>query len=264
MPLPRLTITGYARRFSTASRPFEGAAEDSSGREYHLCVKPLLRGVANCGVQLAAEVVGVILARRIGLSVPDGFLVEVGSDFIAATGGALSDVKPGIAFGSAWMEQSFPWSKRPAGSTDAVNNPETVAGVTVLDTLVQNDDRHHENVLLAPILTGANPQWRLGYIDNAYSWRVGAGVALQEPKDAALRELVTDQEQFGAYLFEAEAFDGAALESLVLKLQAIGWALDANHHSITADRVREAAKVVRALVFADVLKHFPNCDRRNS
>lgn len=91
-----------------------------------------------------------MIAARIAASIevpsPKPVLIQIDEDFIAAAGGELADINPGLAFGTVWEEDSFPVA-RAVGALAQVSNPESVAGVTVLDSLLRNTDRHAENAL---------------------------------------------------------------------------------------------------------------------
>src|SRR5205823_12964666 len=100
--LLRLVATGFDRRIPTASAPFEGTAADESGNLRKVCVKPLRQGVANCGLTLAAEVIGAGVARLLGVPVPSINLVRIDQSLIDSTGGQLADVIPGWAVASDW------------------------------------------------------------------------------------------------------------------------------------------------------------------
>jgi HipA-like protein len=260
MPLDRLVAVQYVRRFTTASRPFEGYAEDANGVRRHVCIKPLLRGSPHSGSTLAAEVLGAHIAAEIGVPVPVPVLVEVEQGFIVAAGGALSDVEPGLAFGSTWVEASFPAAQGATTLSQMVVNPESVSGVTVLDTLTRNTDRHLENALLVPA-SGRPPRFRLVFIDNAFghgfSGSSATPLALCVPQPP-LAALIIDQQTFNPFLLAVEGLSIDLLRARADEIGACGWGLPANFSDIVVQHVQWAAPQIRPLILSG-LPQFPNC-----
>ena len=168
MGIPRLIASGFERRIETASRPFTGLATGLDGNARRVCVKPMLTGRPNWGLTLAAEIVGAAVAGLLEVPVPKVALVSIDADFIQAAGGQLSDVESGWAVASEWVENAVPAAGIQHLAARIVNR-DSIAGVTVLDTLLQNTDRHPGNVLLAAVDVRPNADLRLSFIDNAYA-----------------------------------------------------------------------------------------------
>jgi hypothetical protein len=260
MPLDRLVAVQYVRRFTTASKPFEGYAEDAQGVRHHVCIKPLLLGSPHSGATLAAEVLGAHIAVEIGVPVPEPVLVEIEQGFIVAAGGALGDVEAGVAFGSTWVEASFPAAQGATALSQMVVNPEAVSGVTVLDTLSRNSDRHLENALLLPA-TNRPARFRLVFIDNAFghgfSGSSAAPLTLYVPH-GPLATLVTDQQSFNPYLLGAEGLNIGLLRARADEIGMCGWRLPANFPDTVIQYVQWAAPQIRPLILSG-LGQFPNC-----
>jgi hypothetical protein len=259
MPLDRLVAVEFVRRFTTASRPFEGYGEDAQGHRLHLCVKPLLVGRPETGRTLAAEVIGAHIASEIGVPVPETVLVEVDQSFIAATGGELNDVTPGLAFGSVWVDSSFP-AAQGASSLAQVVNPEAIAGVAVLDSLLGNTDRHADNVLMAPA-PGHRARFRLVFIDNAFSqgiMAVGAGAPALRVPHMPLAAIVTDQQWFNPYLLGVEGLSLSSLAALAAEVCRCGWGLDPDFPDLVVRHIQAGAAQIRPLILSG-LTQFPNC-----
>jgi hypothetical protein len=259
MPLKRLVAVEFVRRILTWSRPFEGYAEDGAGQKFHVCVKPVLHARPETGPTLGAEVLAAHIAASIDVPSPEAVLVEIEDGFVAATGGELADVTPGLAFGTIWEEGSFPVAKSPADLA-RVSNPESVAGVTVLDSLLRNTDRHAQNALLvAEGDTGSS--FRLVFIDNALSQGIGGavitGIVICVPRDG-LETVVLRQEEFNPYLLGAEGLDLSGVQAEARSVGAYGWGLDGAYADAVFNYLQAAIKEIRPAILSG-LSAFPNC-----
>ncbi len=251
MPLERLVAVQYVRRFQTSSHGFEAHAEDGKGVSHRVFIKPLLTGRPTTGCKLAAEVIGAHIASELEVPTPDLVIVDIEPGFLAAAGAGLDGVLPGIALGSRWVEACFP----PLGGPllNRVTNPESVAGVTVLDTLIRNTDRHSRNFLLAPAAEGVLA-FRLIYGDNQ-GFLVGetAPCIPQSP----LAELVVDRRWFTPYFERAERLNGRFLEQRLKEMSAYGWDLGEDFPNVVTNCVKAAASQIGPLVSSG-FHQFPN------
>lgn len=251
----------FERRFRTFARPFEGRAVDDTGREYHLCVKPQIRGAPDLNIALFAEWCGYALARHLAVPVPNRYLVRITPEFLASAPGELGDVLPGLAFGSEWQEKSTPatfFTPPPA----EVSNPESIAGVCVLDTLQQNGDRHCDNVLFVPVANGVRAQYRLCYIDNGWLPLIGdlfhdhRPFKARVPDDEALRTLVQAEKEFNPFFFSAEALNVRQLTAELLEAPLAEWKVSRVRLLRTAARARHRSVRLSSL-FAGAFTLFP-------
>lgn len=206
----------FVRILRRINSTFEAFARDASGAVVHVCVKPQLYSrPEETGERLIGEWLGYRIAEIIGLPVPRLLKINLTLDFISSAGPQLRDVIPGVALATEWQEHAFEYPFFPTRS--AVRNAETVAGVTVLDTIQHNGDRREDNVLALPDLTSSGAKFFLAYIDNG--WLVWARfkdklkvLPAKLPLTAALRSMVADEEEFGPYLLMAEGLDHRRLE----------------------------------------------------
>lgn len=158
-------IVEFHHRIRTASRPFKATARLPTGEEVVVCVKPHRHAWPDPREHIFLDWSGTALARLLRLPGPRMFVVELQEGFLRANSRELSDVIPGYAIATEWLSQAFhcgDMTPNPA----SVKNPATVAGVVVLDTLLQNRDRCND-VLVVPDGTAGGPRFRLEVIDNA-------------------------------------------------------------------------------------------------
>lgn len=87
---------------------------------------------------LAAEAVSWMLARAVGVPVPDA---------------AFCDDPSERSWLSAWVTDAKHWS---AGTAGMIRNPEAAASILALDAVVFNEARHGGNLLLVPDLEGGS------------------------------------------------------------------------------------------------------------
>ncbi len=259
--LREVTAFEYLRRFTTASRPFEGYARADDGEQIRLCIKPVLMDRPESSLHMLTEVVGSVVATLLNVPVPEEFLVRIPKSFLAAAGSALTDVQPGWGFGSKWVERAFPAAGN-LSEPGAIANPESVAGVTVLDTLLQNGDRHGTNVLLCPSVDDVDA-FELVYIDNAHGFNAAApnsdaALSLKVPTDPGLCELVTSQDMFMAYLVAAEGLPGSVAAAAVTRAKALGWAVPNGYASHVESHLAKASAQIRSLVMSG-LPAFSRC-----
>lgn len=221
-----LELVEFERRIRSSSRPFVGWAENESGQTYHLCIKPKIRGSRDLHTVLFAEWCGYTLAGELGLPVPNHYLIDVTPEFIESAAGELDDVVPGPAFGSEWQDQAFPaLALAPAD----VSNPQSMAGVCILDTLQFNWDRHSDNVLEVRPGPGSRAPSKLCYIDNGCPPQIGnpydpqLPIQAQIPREAGLTGMVRTELDFLPYLFSAEALDLRGLAEELLRSPYMEW-----------------------------------------
>lgn len=86
--------------------------------------------------EILAECLGGLLAREVGLFVPDFAWADWSG------GGQLER-----AFLSQYIGGALPWDPR---DIDVVCNPEALGGILVLDLVTKNRDRHDGNLLMGP------------------------------------------------------------------------------------------------------------------
>lgn len=260
--LREVTVTEFKRTLGTASHPFEALGRDPTGSDVHMCVKPILHSRPDSVLHVMSELVAAGAAAALGVPVPEPLLVRIPDAFLAAAGSALADVSKGWTFGNVWVEQALP----AAGGMIAppsIRNPESVAGVTVLDTLMENGDRHGGNILLQPEPNEPG-HFRLWYIDNAYAFNQGAAGAnrpltIRVPQADALRALVTSQDMFMPYLVQAEGLSVAPFETLARRaLTDLQWALPGDYAAMLTSHFRLAGEQIREVVM-NGLASFPNC-----
>lgn len=87
---------------------------------------------------LAAEAISWLLARAVGVPVPDA---------------AFCDDPGERAWLSAWVTNAKHWS---VGTAGIIRNPEAAAAILALDAVVFNEARHGGNLLLVPDLGGGS------------------------------------------------------------------------------------------------------------
>jgi hypothetical protein len=206
-------------------------------------------------------VIAAHVAASIDVPSPEPVLIQIEDDFITAAGGELADIAPGLAFGTVWEEDSFPVA-RAVGALAQVSNPESVAGVTVLDSLIRNTDRHAENALLVA-LGESGSQFRLVFIDNALSQGVGAGAASGAAlticvPTGELAAIVRRPEEFYPYLLQAEGLNLPGIEAQAISATTYGWGLDGAYPASVCSYLQAATKEIRPVVLSG-LSSFPNC-----
>lgn len=258
---PALEVVQFERRFRTFARPFEGRAVDPAGREYHVCIKPQIRGALGLNIALFAEWCGYVLAERLGVPVPRHHLIRITQEFVDSTGGELGDVRAGLAFGSEWQEDSSPATLFVPAPRET-SNPESVAGVSVLDTLQQNTDRHSDNVLVVPVSPGGVGKYRLCYIDNGWLPLIGdwyadhLGFRSCVPADEEVRRVVQTVEDFTVFVFAAETLDVRRLAADLLTAPYQEWDVSRGRVLRTAVRALRRGAVLRSLL-AGSMNSFP-------
>ncbi|GIW56652.1 MAG: hypothetical protein KatS3mg082_3056 [Nitrospiraceae bacterium] len=254
----RVTLGEYVRRLPTASAPFEAYARAGDGEAVHVCVKPILKGRPETVMHVVSEIVAAAIARRLGVPVPEPFFVDVPPELLAASGSELADVEPGCAYGSKWVEGALPLVNL---NPSVISNPDSVAGVTVLDTLIGNGDRHSENVLLHPDPQQAGRS-KLIYIDNAYAHvgvsEASSALTLRAPRDLRLRELVTSQEMFMPYLVAAEGLAVSELVDVLDHVIKLGLAPPDGYAERLVAHLENAIRCIRSVVM-DGIAQFPLC-----
>jgi hypothetical protein len=259
--------TEYVRRLQTTSRPFEAIGVDEAGGSMRMCVKPRLTSLTSSTAMNAADLLGGVVGARLGVPVAEMGLAFVSEPFIAAVKPALDDVIPGWAVASRWIGKSFGLAHLGSSSSLRVSNPDSVAGVTVLDTMLQNNDRDDFNVLLEPGAT-RGARFRLRYIDQG--WGMGAFQQLLSagspvsalncyaPESDGLRELIEDQSVFLPYLFAAEALLASEIGGIAAGMISLGWELDQTYPDRVAEHLTVAVRHLRTVVLTS-LSLFPRC-----
>ena len=267
--LPRWTVTEYVRRLETTSKPFVAVGVDKLGASLRMCVKPRLTSLTSSTDMNAADLLGGVIGVRLGVPVAEMGLAFVSEAFIAAVKPALDDVIPGWAVASRWINRSFGLAHLGSSSSLRVSNPDSVAGVTVLDTMLQNNDRHDGNVLLEPGAT-RGARFRLRYIDQG--WGMGAFGSHQllsagspvsalncyAPESDGLRELIEDQSVLLPYLFAAEGLLASEIGGIAAGMISLGWELDQTYPDRVAEHLTVAGRHARTVVL-NSLSLFPRC-----
>ncbi len=150
-PPLKLTCFEYRRRLEGGvTRPLLMAAADETGKEHQVVLKvrrPDVRDGHFEGTSLACELICSILARAIGLAVPDYAIVEVPAVLLQYPQ-AVPDEKVrqllkaniGPNFGSSYQEAAFSWSPSSAAqiTTELIG---FLADVLTFDAAVLNGDR---------------------------------------------------------------------------------------------------------------------------
>lgn len=208
-------------RFRTWSRPFKGVARTAAGELITVCVKPDRKFWPDPREHLFMDWAGTALAKLLSLPGPRMFIVRVDESFIRANYLELSDVKPGYAVATEWVPQAFQ-SGRLSPDPAAIKNPGVVAGMVVLDTLVQNRDRT-DDVLVVPDGTAGGARFRLALIDNAgpvwFPLLVPTKAAL--PDSSFLRAVLRRAPDVDGYIFAALTLRFDSLRSEVEQLPAV-------------------------------------------
>jgi hypothetical protein len=214
----------------------------------------------------AADLIGGVAGALLGIPVAEMGLALVSEPFIASVKPALDDVIPGWAVASRWIDRSFGLVGL-GSATLRVTNPESVAGVSVLDTVLQNDDRDDFNVLLEP-LANSRGTFSVRYIDHGRSLGVfhpllSAGSPVSAltrfaPENDDLRALVTDQSVFMPYLLAAEGLRSPVLGGIAAGMISLGWDLDPKYPERVVEHVVVAGRHIREAVL-DSLSLFPRC-----
>jgi hypothetical protein len=269
IPLVRWRVTALEHVMTaTTARPFKARGVDDAGREAVLCVKPLVPSVGADGLMAAAELLGGVIGREIGVSVAEVGLAWLSSGFLASAGPTLNHVEPGWAVATRWVEASFSAAGMAQHSVVVVN-PDSVAGVTVLDTLLSNPDRAN-NVLLESVGGGGTRSFALRYID--HGWGLGGcdptsllsagadedAVTCLAPDDDALCALVRSQESFLPYLLAAEALPLDLIDGVAASVPALGWDVGNDYARRVRTHLSAAISHVRPVVMRS-LSRFPNC-----
>ena len=203
---------------------------------------------------------------QLGVPVAEMGLVLVGEAFIASVKPALDGVISGWAVASRWIDRSFGLVSL-GSAILRVTNPESVAGVTVLDTVLQNDDRDDFNVLLEP-LSRSRGSFSVRYIDHgrslgAFHPLLSAGSPVSAltcfaPENDDLRALVTDQSVFMPYLLAAEGLRSPEIGGVAAGMLSLGWDLDPTYPNRVVEHVLVAGRHIRQAVL-DSLSLFPRC-----
>lgn len=253
---------------ATSAKPFKARGVDDVGREAVLCVKPLVPTIGADGLMAAAELLGGVIGRDMGVPVAEVGLAWLSSGFLASAGPTLDHVPPGWAVATRWVEVSFSAAGM-AQHSIVVVNPDSVAGVTVLDTLLGNPDRAN-NVLLESVAGGGRRSFALRYID--HGWGLGGcdptslllaeapedAVPCLVPDDDALCALVRSQESFLPYLLAAEALPLDLIDGVATSLPALGWEVGNDYAGRVRTHLSTAMRHVRPVVMRS-LSRFPNC-----
>lgn len=267
IPIHLWTVTEFEHRItSSLVQPFAARGIDSEGRVVSLCVKPLVPGRGADGYMAAAELLGAVIGSILGVPVAEPGLAWVSPAFLASVAPALHDVIAGWAVATRWVPQAF----SAAGMdqrTMVVVNAESVAGVTVLDTLIDNHDRAG-NILLQPMESSPR-EFALRYIDHGLGLGGSAqsllgpsaseaDIQCRAPEDDAICALVDRQESFFPYLVAAEALPLTTLRKFVDTAQAIGWGLPSSYGQDVIAHLNAASRHVRSVVLRS-LSLFPKC-----
>lgn len=147
-PPGRLTCFEFRRRLDGGiTRPLLMTAADDAGNEHAVVLKlrhPDVRDGHYHGTSLACEMICSILARAIGLIVPDYFIVEIPRELLNAlpdeTLRRLLRDNIGANFGSAYQEGVTTW--RPQHISNFLSEwLETMQNVLIFDSAIINGDR---------------------------------------------------------------------------------------------------------------------------
>lgn len=258
-----LVPTEFLRVLVRGNMTFEAHAKNDSGRTLHVCVKPQLRSrLEETGGRLLGEWLGYKIAEVLRLPVPPFGLIQISEEFLNSTGGQLADVRTGLAFWCEWQEGKFEFPFLPPAS--AIVNPESVAGVTVLDTVQFNNDRREDNLLILPDFRAGGEKFSLMYIDNGWLvWgpikRSGRLPLAMIPQSHALRVLVRDELQFGAYFVMAEGLDREMLAAHLELAPVQQWASPDIPPRDVPDEAVWRGLQVRSVVM-QALERFPSID----
>ncbi|MCL4447793.1 MAG: hypothetical protein M1556_01220 [Candidatus Thermoplasmatota archaeon] len=100
---------------------------------------------------LANEMASYYIAKELDLPVPEAVIIDIPLELVTEinTKTRLS-LRPGPAFGSHWLHQDHRIIV-PGNNSDLVKQTENKSkwlGVVVFDTLIQNDDRKGEHILI--------------------------------------------------------------------------------------------------------------------
>jgi hypothetical protein len=147
---PRLTCIEYRKRLSqnTYTRPLYVVAVDEDDNEFELVMKvrhpdvPTGRGHYK-GTSLACELICAMLARAVGLKVPDYAIIEVRSEMPYSVSNSevreLLKNNVGANFGTVYIEGTSTWIPRPLVPQATLSS--AIEDVLVFDSTVINGDR---------------------------------------------------------------------------------------------------------------------------
>jgi hypothetical protein len=243
----------------------EAVGADKDGNRVRICVKPQLTDLSSSVFMNVAELLGGVIGSQLGIPVAEVGLAFISDAFVASVRPTLNNVVPGWAVASRWIERSLPCVT--ASPSRRFTNPESVAGVTVLDTMLQNEDRADNNVLLEPA-QGNRRSFTIRYID--HGWGLGGvthllsagsditSVTCCTPENSGLRALVTDQATFMPYLLAAEGLRPEEIATLALELLSLGWNVDRNYPSRVEEHLVAVVRHLRTVVLGN-LSLFPRC-----
>lgn len=179
--LTRVTAAEFARPATNGrTKPILLGCTDPTGDEFEVFAKLSAR-CEQGAVHLAREAIAACLAGDLGLPVPQPFLVDLPSAWVAAVPdaqirGAMAASLP-VAFGSRLVGPQFAtWN--PGINLRSETVP-TALGIFVFDAIVQNDDRRdgnanclvlgehlriidHELAFAHRLIIGWQPPWQLG------------------------------------------------------------------------------------------------------
>jgi hypothetical protein len=136
VPVVHSRLTASPLKLAGSCRPEHVVGDD--GREW---VRK--KHVDGLGVQISGEVVGALLATKLGIPIPEYATSE----------------RP-RAWLSRWAPGSSPWSE--AHNTDLVNEPD-LGRILALDAVLLNTDRSARNILVT--IDPEESSWRVSAID---------------------------------------------------------------------------------------------------
>jgi hypothetical protein len=258
-----LIPTEFVRVIVRGNLTFEAYARDSLGKTLHLCVKPqILSRAEESGGRLLGEWLGYKIAESINLPTPPYGLINLTREFLDSTGGQLADARAGTAFWCEWQEGKFEFPFMPSRS--AIANPESVAGVTVLDTVQFNNDRREDNLLVLPDFDASGEKFLLMYIDNGWlAWgqfrQSGTLPAAMLPQSYAMRSIVQNELEFGSYFVMVEGLDREVLAKHLELAPLQEWADPAIPPSEVPEEAVWRGSQTRTVV-TRVMDRFPSID----
>ncbi|HVG46108.1 MAG TPA: hypothetical protein VM890_15300 [Longimicrobium sp.] len=191
---------------------WDATAESANGESVRVCVKPFSPS-AILPDHLFANWCGNILGETLGVPVARAYLVRLDRDLIPSLGSRGAGVEPGIAFATQFQEDAVLASEliRPDGHQ--IKNPEAVACGVVMDSLLQQNDRE-DDVLLVPVPFSPG-KYELCFIDNGWTVWFPLPTHLNPVTVRWMKEpmasLVQPPEHFVVPLFMAQTLQEAEL-----------------------------------------------------
>lgn len=215
-----------------------------------------LRGNPQGNHVLANELAAYQISKQLNLPVPDLKLVEVEREVIAPIQMPPTvKLEEGVGVGSLFLDGIYPVVV--ASTPSIIRDCENIAllpGMYVLDTLIQNEDRKPEHILISGDGNGKQNFW---LIDHGHTLGINKSWKTLDPSRVTLRpsiykELLSNSDTLDSIFEKLTNMEVEAIVDEIKSAPLIEWGLDTTEVSNLSNYIQEAIPKVKKIVLSSL------------